>query len=477
MSEILISGGTIVTMNPGREVIEDGEVLIRGDRIVSVGAKGTMLPEADDTTHLDAAGMLILPGLIDCHGHAGHGLIKTLGGGRGDLWFEACREIYTVGSTPEFWQAEALLSALERIKAGVTTGVSYLGGGDSISRTDTSDCAAAHCSAIDAIGARSIVAVGPNRPPFPWTYATFNNGAPEWFEVSFQRQMDVSEAIVTTWHGGSDGRVSIALTCPVHHPTRVLPKGVSTSEVREQAEATRDLGRRLKVGFTQDGHREGSIEAALDWGLLGPDAYLSHCVDITEREVAICAETDTRVVHNPSAVASIRGRCPVPELLDAGVTVAIGSDGAAPDRSFDQFRHMQQCMHYHRRHFRDDQVMPPGKVLEMVTTDAARTLGLEAEIGSLEAGKRADVVLLDLRKPHLAPANMPLYRATCFANGADIDTTIVNGRIVMRGRELKTITEAEILDKADRESALAIERCGLSHLLETPVGFWGGSRY
>ena len=477
MSEILITGGTIVTMNPGRHVIENGDVLIRDGRIAAVGGKGAGMAKSDDATYLDASGMLVMPGLIDCHGHAGHGLIKTLGGGRGDLWFDACREVYTVGSTLEFWEAEAFLSALERIKAGVTTGVSYLGGGDSISRTDDPCYAAAHCEAIAAIGARSIVAVGPNRPPYPWTYARYTGDIQERFDVSFQNQLDVSEAIVTTWHGAADGRVNIALTCPVHHPSRRLPEGVEAGEIRDQSRATRDLGRRLGVGFTQDGHREGSIEAAHCWDLLGPDAYLSHCVDITEREIAICAETDTRIVHNPSAVASIRGRCPVPELLDAGVTVAIGSDGAAPDRSFDQFRHMQQCMHYHRRHFRDDQVMPPGKVLEMVTTDAARTLGLESEIGSLEVGKRADVVLLDLRKPHLAPANMPLYRATCFANGGDIDTTIVNGHIVMQGRRMVSVDEGEILDKADRQASLAIERCGLSDLLETPAGFWGGGRY
>ena len=477
MSQILITGGIVVTMNPDREVIEDGTVLIRDDRIVGIGTNGSLALHDDAAVRLDASGMLILPGLIDCHGHAGHGLIKTLGGGRGDLWFDACRQVYTTGSTPEFWEAEARLSALERLKAGVTTGVSYLGGGDSISRTDTTDCAAAHCAAVAAIGARSVVAVGPNRPPFPWTYASYKNGTPERFEVSFQQQLDVSEAIVSAWHGGAEGRVTIALTCPVHHPSRALPEGVRADEIRDQARATRGLGRRLGVGFTQDGHRAGSIEASLDWDLLGPDAYLSHCVDITEREIAICAETDTRIVHNPSAVASIHGRCPVPELLDAGVTVAIGSDGAAPDRGFDQFRHMQQCMHYHRRHFRDDQIMPPGKVLEMVTIDAARVLDMESDIGSLEVGKRADVVLLDLRKPHLAPANMPLYRATCFANGGDIDTTIVNGRILMRGRRMTSTDETEVLDKADRETALAIERCGLTDLLETPTGFWGGSRY
>ncbi len=477
MSEILITGGTVVTMDAGRTVIDDGAVLIRGDRIAGVGTRRAITEVTDDASLIDAAGMLVLPGLIDCHGHAGHGLVKTLGGGRGDLWFNACREIYTIGSTPDFWNAEARLSALERIKAGVTTGVSYLGGGDSISRTDEPDSAAAHCAAIDATGARAVVAVGPNRPPFPWTYARHADGRVEPFSVSFERQLDVSEAIVGQWRGGADGRVDIDLTCPVHHPERALPDGVRIEEVRDQTLATRDLARRLGVRFTQDGHRDGSIEAAHDWGLLGSDTYLSHCVDITQREIAICAETDTRVVHNPSAVASIRGRCPVPELLDAGVTVAIGSDGAAPDRSFDQFRHMQQCMHYHRRHFRDDQVMPPGKVLEMVTIDAARTLGRAQDLGSLEAGKKADIVLLDLRKPHLAPANMPLYRATCFANGGDIDTTIIDGRVVMRGRRVLTANEDEILDAANREAALAIERCGLASLLETPDGFWGRSRY
>lgn len=477
MSETRISGGVVATMDPARRVIDGGAILLRDGRIVAVGPDDEVPGGAKDAAHIDAAGMLVLPGLIDSHAHAGHGLVKTLGADQGDLWFNACRQIYTTGSSVDFWAAEAALSSLERIKAGVTTGVSYLGGGDSISRTDAPDYAAAHCRQVERVGGRSVVAVGPNRPPFPWTYASLENGAADRFDVGFERQLEVSEAVVNAWHGGAGGRLRISITCPVHHPSRALPDGVGADEVREQARAARDLGRRLGVPFTQDGHRDGSIEAAHAWDLLGPDAYLSHCVDITEREIAICAETDTKIVHNPSAVASIRGRCPVPELLDAGVTVAIGSDGTAPDRSFDQFRHMQQCMHYHRRHFRDDQILPPGKVLEMVTIDAARTLGLETEIGSLEPGKKADIVLLDLRKPHLAPANMPLYRAIYFANGADIDTTIVDGRILMRGRRMTTVEEASILDDAEREAALAIERCGLQGLLDTPGTFWGRSRY
>src|SRR5690606_9612373 len=141
-------------------------------------------------------------------------------------------------------------------------------------------------------------------------------------------------------------------------------------------EAVRGLSRDKGLLFTQDGHLTGSIALSDQMGLLGPDAIMSHCIDLTDQEIERIAETDTRIVTNPSAVFAIRGRCPVIELLDAGVTVAIGSDGTAPDRSSDMFRHMQQAMHYHRRHFRESQLLPPGKTLEMVTIDAARALGM-----------------------------------------------------------------------------------------------------
>lgn len=141
------------------------------------------------------------------------------------------------------------------------------------------------------------------------------------------------------------------------------------------------------------------------------------------------------------------------------------------------FRHMQQCMHYHRRHFRDPKVIPPGKALEMATIDAARALGLEHDIGSLEAGKKADVILVDLCKPHLVPLHMPLYRIAYFANGNDVDTVIVDGRVLMRGRKVLSVDEPAILDNAHAEAELALERADLRHLLNMPQGVWGQSRY
>jgi len=166
----------------------------------------------------------------------------------------------------------------------------------------------------------------------------------------------------------------------------------------------------------------------------------------------------------------------VTELLDAGATVMLGSDGVAPDRSYDMFRHMFQAMRYHRFFFRDPAVLPAGKVLEMVTIDAARALGMADEIGSLESGKKADIILIDMFQPHLVPLNMPLYRVAYFANGNDVATVLVGGRVLMRDRRVLSVSEDEVLELAQREADAALRRTGLEHLVRTPEGFWGRSR-
>jgi cytosine/adenosine deaminase-related metal-dependent hydrolase len=130
-------------------------------------------------------------------------------------------------------------------------------------------------------------------------------------------------------------------------------------------------------------------------------------------------------------------------------------------------------MRYHRFHFRDANVLPAGKVLEMATIDAARALGLQDEIGSLEPGKKADVILIDMFKPHLVPANMPVHRVAYFANGNDVDTVIVNGDVLMENRIVKTVNEAEVIMLAEKAIRDAIERTNLQHLLTLPDRFWG----
>ena len=471
----------------------------------------------------------MLPGLIDAHAHAGHALVKTLGCGDGRRrvsdWARACHELYTVGSTEGFWEAEAELCALERLKVrrrpapvvrrrtartadapcaafashqfGITTGVSVLGGGDMVFRTDDARYGVAHCRGVARVGTKSVVAVGANRPSAmvpidadtpraEWVYAHVDeaDGKERVTEtkVDADSQLRVCEELIRRCHGAEEfrGRVRIAMCPPVHDPRGALPEAVSLEEVLAAAARHRALANEHEgVTFTQDGHTGGSIAFAEAHGLLdGSASFLSHCTDLEPEDIDALRRSGAAVVHNPSASWSIAGYCPVPALLDAGVTVAIGSDGTSPNRSTDLFRHMQQCMHYHRRQHRDPQMIPPGKALEMCTIDSARALGVAHEVGSLEPGKRADIVLVNLAAPHIAPLrSMPLEHAVCYANGSDVDTVIVDGEVLMRARRVLSVNEADVIERASNEAESAVRRCGLEPLRGRRPGFWGCSRW
>ena len=475
-ADILITHGTVITMDAGRRVLEDGAVAIRGDRIIAVGTSRELAARFTARQTIDAYRKVVMPGLIDGHGHAGHGLVKSLGMDT-DEWYGATEAIYARGSTVDFWRAEALLTGVERVRFGVTTALSYFGGGDMVVRTDDPKYGDAYLAAMDTVGIRFILAVGPRRPPFPRTYVDWTGATSREVSVTFARQLEVSETLIKRWNGAASGRLHLAVMSPTHHPETPGAAGAPDEEIKAQALAARALSKRYGLLFTQDGHSRGTIKWAHEQlGILGPDVLLSHATGMTDEEIAIVAKTGTKIVHNPSANAAMREPFRLVELLDAGVTVMLGSDGVAPDRSYDMFRHMFQAMRYHRAALRDPSVLPAGKVLEMVTIDAARALGMDKDIGSLEPGKKADVILVDVFRPHLVPMNMPLYRIAYFANGNDVSTVLVNGRVLMRDRRVLSVNEERVLTFAQREADAAIKRTGLGKLTETPDGFWGRSR-
>ena len=476
MVDVLITGGTIITMDPLRRILEDGAIAVEKGRILDVGPAVEIAGKYSADRVIDASRKIVMPGLFDGHSHAGHGLLKSLGM-HNELWYKACEDVYSRGSTEEFWEAEALLTATERLRFGVTCSLTFFGGGDSVMRTDDPAYGDRHCEAVRRVGIREYLAVGARRPPFPRRYARWEREEKREYDVSFEEQMRVSEALVERW-SKEPGRVRVCMMHPTSHPEHRAIEGEELEEERYRAQAAREISRRHGVLFTQDGHTKGTVKFAHEeLGILGPDALLSHSTDLTDEEIDICKRTETRIVHNPSAVASMTARCPVPELLNSGVTVMLGSDASAPDRSFDMFRHMFQCMRYHRRHYRDSRVLPAGKVLEMATIDAARAMGLDSELGSIEADKRADMILIDAYRPHIYPLNMAADRVAYYANGNDVDTVLVDGEILMEGRVVKTVDEAEVLEMAQREAEAIIERNDLRHLLDYTAGYWGHCRY
>lgn len=475
MTDLLIRHVTAVTVDAERRVLDDAAIAVEGGRIAAVGPDAEVADAHPAAEVIDGSGMVAMPGLIDCHSHAGHALVRALGAGDGDAWFRACGEIYARGSTVDFWRAEARLALLERLKAGVTTAMTLLGGGGDVMRTDDAAFGDAHSAATEESGLRTILAVGPGRRPFPLRYRRIDGDSGEDFDLGFDRQLEVSAELARRWNDVLGRRTGVALMMPVYGEDELIEPGVR-AEVEAMARRVAGLREELDVLLTQDGHRNGSVAIARDLGLLGPFALLSHSVELTPEDVAALRETCASVVHNPSAVMSIYGRCPAPELIEEGVTVALGSDAAAPDRGYDMFRHMAQCMHYHRRHFRDPSWMPPGKVIEMATADAAGALGLGDSLGALQAGRQADIVLVDMRKAHLWPPNMPVTRLAHFANAADVDTTIVAGCVLMRGRRPLLVDEEEVLGDAARELDLALRRTDLGSLAEEPADYWQRAR-
>ena len=476
MIDILIRHATVVTVDSKRRVLEDGAIAIKADRIVAVGADSAVCAVHGDAAQIiDGRHMTAIPGLIDCHAHAGHGLVRSLGAGDGNAWFNACAEIYARGSTVDFWRSEARLALLERLKAGVTTSLTLLGGGADVYRTDDPVYGDAHCESTRESGLRTILAVGPGQPPFPQKFSRISSEGSEDFDISFARQLQVSDELIRRWNDVRNRRTGICLIMPVYRAAD-MTDAEGRAEIERMSQEVAALRAEHDVLFTQDGHREGTVAVARDLGLLGPFALLSHSVDLTAEDITALKETGANIVHNPSAIMSVYGRCPAPELIGEGVTVCIGSDAGAPDRGFDMFRHMAQCMHYHRRHFRDPAWMPPGKVFEMTTIDSASALGLDDILGSLEVGKKADIVLVDMKKPHLYPPNMPVTRLAHFANAGDVDTVIVDGSVLLHQRKAMVVDEEEILEAAAAELTLALERTGLQGLTAEPRDFWGVNR-
>jgi len=475
-ADILITDGTVITMDPGRRVMDNGAIAIVGNRIAAVGTTAELRARFRAREVIDARRKVVMPGLIDGHGHAGHELLKSLAADS-DEWDSIVERIYAHGSTPDFWRADAMLAALERLKFGVTTSVNFFGGGDNVYRVDDAKYGEAYLNAVAAIGLRWILGVGPRRGPYPSLFTDWNGKTRRDIQVSFERQIEVSETLIRKWNGAADGRVRMAVVFPTISPDAKLA-GDALNEVKREARVARDLSKSYHILFLQDGHTRGTVQYANDvLGLLGPDVILSHATNLTAREVKLIASTGTGISHNPSSVFSMNGRCPVTELIDAGANVILGSDGVAPDRSFDMFRHMFQATRYHRFYFHDAKVLPAGKVLEMVTIDAAKALGMEKEIGSLEPGKKADIILVDWFKPHLVPMNMPVYRMVYFASGEDVSTVIVDGRILMRDRRVFTADEENVLNTAQRESELAVRRAALTNdPTALPDGFWGTTR-
>ncbi len=421
--DLLVHGGDVLTVDEAGTVVRDGAVAVHEGEILAVGPTAEVTTRLTATESIDAAGCLVLPGLINTHTH----LAMTLLRGRAD-------DVTLQGFLERVLKWEAELLAPENVAAAVRLAVA-----ESVRAGVT--------SALDMY----------------WFHEAAEQAAREagWRLHTGPTFMDVPEPPdgMPYEHRLDWARRDLAARGEARHGTRPVLFAHSTytlapDQLVEIADLAREFGALLHIHAAENATEVATVEVKygkrpvelLDsLGLLGPDLLLAHAVDLTGPEIAALARTGTSVAHCP--VSNLKLGCgiaPVPRLLSAGVTVGLGTDGAVSSNTLDVLGAVRQAALVHKAGG-DPTAVGAEQAVRMATIEGARALGLGDHLGSLEAGKRADLIVLDLGAPHLRPLHDPWSTLAYAAHSADVRDTVVDGRVLMRNRTLGTLDEEAAL--------------------------------
>lgn len=468
MFDLLLINAYIITVDKKHTTYPKGYIATRGDRIAEIGpmeALPTPLPQAQRV--IDLAGHAVLPGLVDGHGHAGHCLIKTLGEHHlqsdHTFWTNMAETIYYRCTDEEFWYAEGALAGAERLKFGTTTGVSMVG---SVPRMDWIAPVGANLEGSSSVGIRQLSGIGSAGGAWPKKARIYRDRIHyEERDVMPKEAWANTEAALKAFNGRHPRQICIVAS----YVMGFRPGESVEDNIQHNREMFR-LSQTYDVPLHAHGYA-GDVQFLYDHTpeVLTPRLSLTHSTGYSEREMDILADTGAFVFHGPTTNANVNGHCDVIDMLDKGVNMAVVTDGTAPDRSFDLWRDMKNVQLLQRYRYRSLGLLPCGKVLEMVTIEPARALGMDHLIGSLEVGKKADVIAVNVMQPHLAPFGvMAVQRLVYHAMGQDVDWAIVDGQVAMENRRLTLVDETALLHRAERAFELMMERLDRPELTENP---------
>ena len=446
--DILIEHGTVVTVNNKREIIKDGALAIEGGKITAVGKTDVVKKYGKADKVIDARGKAVIPGLIDTHNHLFQTLLKGVGDDRKLInWILDSIQPAIPVMTAEDVYAAALLGCVEMIKSGTTSCVDFMGFPNP--KFSEQVIRAFRETGIRGTLGRTVLDTG------------------EEFGLIKEQIQPSEEALreckrlMTKYHGSEGGRIRVM--------TGITTSWLCTEEammkVREFANKY-GTGLTIHVGETRDEreislkrHGVPEIEYIDRLGILGPDVLAVHCVWVTDKELAILKRTGTNVSHNPeSNMYLASGISPVPKMLTAGINVALACDGAASNNNLDMFEAMRCAALLHKVGTLDPTAITANQVFEMATINGAKALGRSKELGALEVDKKADVVLVDLRRPNTTPVHNAVSSIVYCANGDNVDTVIVNGQVVMEDRTFTSIDEEKTLELGQSTAVDLVER-------------------
>ncbi|MEA1928541.1 MAG: amidohydrolase, partial [Candidatus Auribacterota bacterium] len=430
--EILIRHGIIVTVDDGDTIYEDGALLIRDDRIADIGEDRELADKYPSAqVVIDASRKAVIPGLINTHLHSG--LIR---GTAEDLplfeWLMKHVDPMHKALRAEEAYAAARLCYAEGLKSGTTCMMDMY--------RYMHRCA----DAAEELGNRVVLA----------PYVADKPGY-DYFET-----MESNERLIRERNNTASGRIKVwvGLEHLVYCTEDAFKEAVRLADkydtgIHTHGEESFEMALRITRHYGRS-----PIRVFLDYGILGPGTVLAHCVQVTPEEIDIIARTGTGVAHCPcSNMKLASGVAPIPAFLERGVNVGLGTDGVKENNNLDMFEEMKFASLMQKLHHLDATSMDANTTFRMATIGGAKVLGLDEEIGSLEVGKKADLVLVNLGALHTTPIMGGKYsnvvaHLVFAAGGADVERVYVNGRPVVVDGELVTASEEEIISRAKADA-------------------------
>mgnify|MGYP001827172149 FL=1 len=425
-ADILVTNGTVLTLDAGDTEIYNGAVAIDKDTIKAV-APADKFGDWRISKIIDAHGGIIMPGLINSHTHAAMTCFRGLAD---DLplmaWLNDHIFPAEANLDDQMVYCGALLACAEMIMSGTTCFCDMYLFEDAVAR------------AAKKAGMRAVVGEvlydfdSPN-------YGPIENG------FKYSRQL------IDTWQ--NDPLVTIAVEPHSAYlcTPQLLKEALELTQTFDLPLVIHLAESKSEIAQIKERYDRTPVEHLAELGVLAPNLLACHCVELTENDIALLQRFDVKVAHNAESNMKLAsGVAPIPRLIEKGICVAMGTDGCASNNDLDLFQEMDSVAKLHKAKSLDPTVMDAATVLKMATISGARALGLEPVIGSLEKGKKADLIIVDTNKPHLTPMYNPVSHLVYAAIGSDVTTSIINGTVVMENGTIKTMDIRAVMDDVNK---------------------------
>jgi len=442
MSDIIIRRGIIVPMTEDRKVLKEGSIVIEEGKIIAVGSDEAINKEYSADIEIDASKHIVIPGLINTHTHLAMTLFRgVMENVSGMDWLERAWSIES-NLTREDVYWGSLLGCLEMIKSGTT-------------------CFADHYFFMDAV----VDAIRESGIRAALAQAIIEEGGPEGLDTTLEGSLKFAKQ----FNGALNGRI----TCMLGPHSAYTCDPELLNEVKELAE---EKGLRVHIHLSESKselkiikQRYGTTPIRLlnKIGLLSPYLLAAHVVFADEEEIDLLKRGNVKVNHNPICkMKGGHGISPIAKMIRKGINVSIGTDGAGSNNNLDLLEEMKFAALLQPLAEHDPRAISSWDVLEMATVRGAIALGIEKEVGSIEVGKKADLVFLRRKVPHMIPFHNIPSLIVYSANGNDVDTVMIDGKIVMRNREVLTVKEKDVMREAQRTFEKLLDRSGWEPIME-----------